>query len=839
MSHTPTSTGRSRSWVELRIHGVSGTPPEVMLESAHVVQVAGDSWGRFFRPADGTAKELQRDVPGLPPHRVLEGYHWGKYTSGSLLNGLWLLLIPFGLVNAAAYMVPDPGDSAFRKRLHAVIQAIIRGLGLAVTGTFAMASGLILVDLLAMQWAVGLPWLQHLHNGWVVAAGVAGAAVAPLLLFVLGNENRKAPFDPTPSTSLAATTSGFPEGMTDEDFFRVRTKSAPTLGRFHLTFSWCFIAFIGCLTWRRATTGSSVPGLEQNLYHWLRGSSLALIGLTTLLVLCMGDPNKDPDDELAKAARTRKNRQQARTLIPSRALRVLAVTLLTLSALVLVLTVGLVTQSNQSFQRLRFDSYGGDLAGITAVEMIVLAALLGVLAAGTTQPAQHPEPFRRYARGMAAWAASCVGVFLGVGFCAAFVLGLAKALKKDEQQSELIRRIGYTWGLTVLVLLPLAVAALLWVRARSARRMSRVAAVAYRWVRQPNRTAPGDRWPKATASAMSIARLKWYVAPPFLIFAIGGLALTIVMATKMLGESGFWFFPALATHLGPAGRISEVTDPTGGTPTFVVAMTNVGIYSLLGLAALLFYLGRRSVDSQQTRRFANVAWDVISFWPHSAHPFVPPAYSQFTVNDLRRRIRHHLGLPALPAAQDRDTETVSPDAPTIVLSAHSQGSLIALTTLLWLSEAEREHVRFVTYGSQLQVAYPRGFPAFVDFDLVSTVKRTWGRRWVNLYRETDPIAGPVLSWHRSPIEAAPPADDPVSCRVGAPLKPGKVEPAPESDEYETLSGVRRSGDDWRVLDPPAVDAYLQSTTLTQLSKHSGYPASPDYLAALRQVLCAR
>ena len=76
-------------WVELRIHGVSGTPPEVMLESRHVRQVAGDSWGRFFRPVDGEGTERQS-----VPLRTLEGYHWGKYTSGSSLKGLWLILIP-------------------------------------------------------------------------------------------------------------------------------------------------------------------------------------------------------------------------------------------------------------------------------------------------------------------------------------------------------------------------------------------------------------------------------------------------------------------------------------------------------------------------------------------------------------------------------------------------------------------------------------------------------------------------------------------------------------------------------------------------------------------------
>jgi hypothetical protein len=38
-----------------------------------------------------------------------------------------------------------------------------------------------------------------------------------------------------------------------------------------------------------------------------------------------------------------------------------------------------------------------------------------------------------------------------------------------------------------------------------------------------------------------------------------------------------------------------------------------------------------------------------------------------------------------------------------------------------------------------------------------------------------------------------------------------------------------------VLDPAAVDDALQLTELVQLSKHSGYPAGPDYPDAVRKV----
>jgi len=189
-------------WVELRIHGVSGTPPEVMLESAHVKQIAGDSWGRFFRPEDGVGREVQTSPPGIPEGRVLEGYHWGRYTSGSALKGLWLILVPFGLVNAAAFMCPRP-NSKLQRGLHFLIQSLIRGVGVGVSATFALAAGLISVDLLAYQWAAKLDVLQKFGFGKVLGLGVVLGGAVVAVLFALGNQNRASDFGAAAFVSAA------------------------------------------------------------------------------------------------------------------------------------------------------------------------------------------------------------------------------------------------------------------------------------------------------------------------------------------------------------------------------------------------------------------------------------------------------------------------------------------------------------------------------------------------------------------------------------------------------------------------------------------------------------
>ena len=100
--------------VELRVHGVSGTPPEEMLETHHARQEAGDEYSRFFVAVDCFGDKPPDPVEdGTGPHvrsTRLEGFHWGRYTSGNWRQALWLALIPFGMVNAAQFMLSPALD---------------------------------------------------------------------------------------------------------------------------------------------------------------------------------------------------------------------------------------------------------------------------------------------------------------------------------------------------------------------------------------------------------------------------------------------------------------------------------------------------------------------------------------------------------------------------------------------------------------------------------------------------------------------------------------------------------------------------------------------------------
>ena len=141
--------------VQIRVHGVSGTPPENMLDAVSVRQVAGDELGRFFQPSDVLKRPIQPNTG-----EVVEGYHWGQLTAGSWRQGLWLLLIPFGLVNAAAYMLPDPYRSTAAARWwQGFCLATIRLLGLALTGVFALAAATFLLAHLGPA-AERITWLS-------------------------------------------------------------------------------------------------------------------------------------------------------------------------------------------------------------------------------------------------------------------------------------------------------------------------------------------------------------------------------------------------------------------------------------------------------------------------------------------------------------------------------------------------------------------------------------------------------------------------------------------------------------------------------------------------------
>src|SRR5918999_5473981 len=128
--------------VELRVHGVSGTPPERMLDDPHPKQVAGDDDGRVFR----RSHPLEVELGGS--ERVVEAFHWGRFTAGSATRALWLLLLPFAVVNLARYALLLPQR---RRLLDRIADLLLRLLGLLLTLTFVITSAYLALDVVARQ----------------------------------------------------------------------------------------------------------------------------------------------------------------------------------------------------------------------------------------------------------------------------------------------------------------------------------------------------------------------------------------------------------------------------------------------------------------------------------------------------------------------------------------------------------------------------------------------------------------------------------------------------------------------------------------------------------------
>ncbi|GAA3232059.1 hypothetical protein GCM10017691_26350 [Pseudonocardia petroleophila] len=750
-------------WVELRVHGVRATDPEDMLDVDRVVQVAGDELGRVFRRADRRGVEL----PEADGH-VVEAYHWGRLTSGSFGQALWLLLAPFGLVNAAQFTLPRPRTPGER-RWHELAGAALRLLGLALTALFVLTVATMTVDL----WA----WQQARATG---GGAYALALLAPVALLAA---YRWAAGPPAPDVREAAGTDGpaspddeRPSALVRHDFF-VGVRDLRSLQALHVAGGLAVVAGVGA-----GLTGSA--GFPQVL----RAAAAVLFGLVAVTVtvgLRDLDTATNPwaPADVAAARRRSRNRE------------LVAQVLAVLGGAVALVTVGAAL----------LQPVGGGPGGLPGSDVVpVLVMLVAVLAVAVLAVAnallarthRAEGPFAPYAGGRAATLLALLGLFLGVGYSGAFTTVVAAALTSPERPvvvPELLSRVAYAWGITAVGVVLLAGYLLLRRRAAVAAVAPRVA-VSCPWLT--------GRWTRTVAAAMWTARVKNGLVCVLTTFGVLGVVLTVVAAIDLAPVLGL---PAVALPW-VLDVLSWWPRPGVAAPAFQVALLAFGTLTLTALATGLILLARTALFGAAARRGINVVWDVIAFWPRAVHPFVPSAYSARAVADLEDRIRWHL----------RDA-----GAARLAVCGHSQGSLLTFAALVRLaaSAADRallERIAYLTFGSQLQVMFARGFPAYVNLDAVTALHSDLRGNWRNLYRDTDALAGPVLSWNR-----------------GAPQWVGDLGrvSSPAREQY---------GPDWRLADPPPpADRTLQRACLLPLRGHGEYWLDPAWYDALAGMGCSR
>ena len=187
--------GHASGWTELRVHGVSGTPATATLEAPDVRLVAGYAQAGFFRRVWESGS-----IAADTRWRRREAYSWGGLTSGDTTRALWLLLLPFMLLNVAYYMAPSrrppnpqgtpPAEFRCADRRDRISGSVQSLLALTFTATFTLTAITIAMDLAGWQCAAhptdgrpcGSSWLAWLGSSVLDRPGrqLAATAVVPL-----------------------------------------------------------------------------------------------------------------------------------------------------------------------------------------------------------------------------------------------------------------------------------------------------------------------------------------------------------------------------------------------------------------------------------------------------------------------------------------------------------------------------------------------------------------------------------------------------------------------------------------------------------------------------------
>ncbi|MET9659074.1 hypothetical protein, partial [Streptomyces sp. NPDC006510] len=195
----------------------------------------------------------------------------------------------------------------------------------------------------------------------------------------------------------------------------------------------------------------------------------------------------------------------------------------------------------------------------------------------------------------------------------------------------------------------------------------------------------------------------------------------VCAATLLLGAAavcGAWVsgeVPGLAMK-GSGPFVESIAQAAQSTGSWMV-----------GLGFILFVTwGRRAYRDASARRTIGILWDVGTFWPRAAHPFAPPCYAERAVPDLASRMS---GWTALTRGR-------------LVISGHSQGSVLAASAVWQLPAETRSRVALLTYGSPIERLYGRWFPAYFGPGPLRALHRSV-HCWRNLWRATDPIGGRV------------------------------------------------------------------------------------------------
>ncbi|MET8828917.1 hypothetical protein ABZX40_05145 [Streptomyces sp. NPDC004610] len=698
-----------------------------MLNDPRTERVTGDNIAAVFRRTGDLDAEHRADrAPGEP---VQEAYVWSNLTSGNGARALWLLLLPFMVANLAHWMRPPTRGHTRAVRLYGLL---VRLTGLSLTVLMAAAACEVALDLAAWQCAGTRAcaernsWLGFLspelsQNGWWSLPGrrLALATVVPAgligLLWYLSHRTWSAYESARPMNtgSPGEEAQEAEERAPSVSPHRPRTpaeSAATALGRPGFWFGRRLVARLraahtaaglltmaAALVWAalRYDRGTDGPA-ALDLLGVLLGGALPAGFAAVLWVVC------------------RRGRSERRV---DRELDAHLVRLLPLAAVVLlllaVLYAGWARPGWHSSRGLPGDTVFGALAlfqGLLALALCVVAHILH---------RARPEP-RSAMRGFGGPAVALLACALGGVFSG----GISQRVADWLDGTGVIipgPPVLLTWQASVIPpLLLVLLLVVVWL-ARGTLRLARA-----------EESGVSDDYPEETADDGRTRRIARTRAMARLTDRAPMLVAATALVTLVLGAGAL--AGALATDETPAQAAAGVHPFVHGAAETAQALGSW----LIGLGFILFVAsGRRAYKDPSARRTIGILWDVGTFWPRAAHPFAPPCYAERAVPDLTWRMATW-------------TEVTGGR---LVISGHSQGSVLASAAAWQLSPEVRHRVALLTYGSPLERLYGRWFPAYFGSAALTALHEDVDC-WRNLYRATDPIGGPI----RLPGDCGPEVD---------------------------------------------------------------------------------
>ncbi|MDG4780260.1 hypothetical protein O7614_11475 [Micromonospora sp. WMMD961] len=710
---------REHDVVELRVHGVSGAEPRVILDQAPVRQVAGDDSGGFHR--------AERSDGGGPDGVTLEAYRWGDLPSGTVARTVSLVfLLPFMLSNLAVWMRPTARHSA------AGVTVLCRLLALDLTVLYVVSVAGVALDLLAWR-CLGPTRCRGPFDtvfgldGRQVGLRLAVLALLPIaavaLLRLLGSRR------PRPA--------GKPLWVVE-----------PLVGRLRAIHVAAALAVLSLILLAARTAGGATA-ITTVLLTLSVAVLLACVGLVVVPGL------------LDRAATMWMVTRTASTV------RAVAVGLV-------VATLATVALDERAWpSSVELPGYDGIATWALLGEMALLVALSALVLW------HHGRGERRNAlpRGLGAAVVAAFAVGLGGAFSANLVYQSGNVL--GGYRGDGGPPLPYQWTILAFflhVIVGVVVCVALTLLTRRRRRRAAEAITARDFPTVPPR---GVGRLRQVTEAVARARFADWVG----LLAVAWAALTVIGLAAGLSR---------LFDLAP----DELATRILGLPAGVVGMgLALGSYLVVALVVALLLGGVFAYRTTWFRRHVGILWDLGTFWPRAAHPFAPPSYADRAVPELADRITQ------LTERHDG-----------VLLCGHSHGSALLALAVLRLPPRVRDRVALLTYGSPLDRLYARLFPAYLNEEVLRQVGKRVEWRWLNLWRDTDPVGGWIFAPHR-PGDPLPDPTDPAG-RVDRRLRdptdllpaPGERRPPPilghhpgESDpEFraavsELVGRLRRSG----------------------------------------------